>query len=67
MALTVRRQVHAALRGEEVVALALALELRGELLGRDLRVDGLAVDLLATLVLDVWRPWHHVEVIEFLH
>ena len=45
--LTVRRQVDLALAGEEGVALPLALELRRELLGRDLGVLCLADLVLA--------------------
>ena len=53
MRLTVRREVDLALAGEEGEALPLALELRRELLGGDLRETGLAAGRLVALDRDL--------------
>ena len=63
--LTIRRKVHVQLAGQEVVALALALVLGGELLRRDLRhlwLPGLGLLLLELLLLVTVSFVLHVEI-----
>ena len=60
--LTIRREVDLAFAGEEGEALPLALELRRELLGRDLLVGNVAYLLL----LDVGVNLLHIEIFKIL-